>query len=39
MFMCQLNNMLSEIVLKMTLRLRLSENPDSLFDPDSDDPR
>ncbi len=39
MFISQLNNMMTEIVLNLTLRVRSSENPEALFESDSDDPR
>ena len=39
MFMSQFNSMVSEIVLNLTLRMRSSENPEMLFEADSDDPR
>jgi hypothetical protein len=41
MSISQLNNMVSEIVLNLTLRVRSSENPEEFFDADSDsdDPR
>jgi hypothetical protein len=39
MFMSQFNSMVSEIVLNLTLRMRSSENPEVLFEADSDDPR
>ena len=39
MFIAQLNNMVSEIVLNLTLRVRSCENPEALFEADSDDPR
>ena len=39
MFMSQFNSMVSEIVFNLTLRMRSSENPEVLFEADSDDPR
>jgi len=39
MFISQLNNLMTEIVLNLTLRVRSSENPETLFEADSDDPR
>ena len=39
MFMSQFNSMVSEIVLNLTLRMRSCENPEMLFEADSDDPR
>jgi hypothetical protein len=39
MFMSQFNSIVSEIVLNLTMRMRSSENPEVLFEADSDDPR